>query len=100
MLTLVGILTFMCRIDYWLFDDSSMDKMNMISTTSKFESSLGFMLSRVEHEKSFITSVLDRPKRLATAKKFWIYSQTCVKHPYKTRHIFGFSDRWLLLIAV
>ena len=76
-----------------------MNKMNMISTISIFESSLGFMLSRVEHEKSFITSVRDRPKRLATAKKFWIYSQTCVKRPYKTRHILGFSDRWLLIAA-
>ena len=27
------------------------------------------------------------------------YSQTCVKRPYKTRHIFGFSDRWLLTAA-
>ena len=27
------------------------------------------------------------------------YSQTCVKGPYKTRHIFDFSDRWLLIAA-
>ena len=27
------------------------------------------------------------------------YSQTCVKHPHKTRHNFGFSDRWLLIAA-
>ena len=26
-----------------------------------------------------------------------LYSQTCVKRPYKARHIFGFSDRWLLI---
>ena len=26
-----------------------------------------------------------------------VYSQTCVKRPYKTRHIFGFSDGWLLI---
>ena len=27
------------------------------------------------------------------------YSQTCVKPPYKTRYVFGFSDRWLLIAA-
>ena len=26
----------------------------------------------------------------------WSYSQICVKRPYNTTHIFGFSDRWLL----
>ena len=25
------------------------------------------------------------------------YSQPCIKRPYTTRHIFGFSDRWLLI---
>ena len=25
------------------------------------------------------------------------YSQTCVKRPYRTIHIFGFSDRWSLI---
>ena len=29
-----------------------------------------------------------------------IYSQTCVKRPFTTRHIFGFSDRWLLIKVV
>ena len=29
----------------------------------------------------------------------YMYSQTCVKRPYKTRHVFGFSDRWLLIAA-
>ena len=28
-----------------------------------------------------------------------VNSQTCVKQAYKTRHIFGFSDRWLLIAA-
>ena len=28
---------------------------------------------------------------------FGSYSQTCVKRPYTTRQIFGFSDRWLLI---
>ena len=27
------------------------------------------------------------------------YNQTCVKRPYKTRHVFDFSDRWLLIAA-
>ena len=26
-----------------------------------------------------------------------LYSQTCVKRPYTTRHILGCSDRWLLI---
>ena len=30
---------------------------------------------------------------------FWFYSQSCVKRPYKTRHIFEFSDRWLVIAA-
>ena len=29
----------------------------------------------------------------------FLYSQTCVKRPYKTRHVFGFSERWLLIDA-
>ena len=36
----------------------------------------------------------------AVSNKFSIlYSQTCLKRPYKTRHIFGFSDKWLLIAA-
>ena len=29
-----------------------------------------------------------------------LYSQTCVKQPYKTRHMLGFSDRWWLFRQV
>ena len=33
-------------------------------------------------------------------RKLLLYSQTCVKRPYKARHIrFGFLDRWLLIAA-
>ena len=28
-----------------------------------------------------------------------LFSQTFVKRPYTTRHVFGFSDRWLLIDA-
>ena len=28
-------------------------------------------------------------------KTFLVYSQTCLKQPYATRHILGFLDRWL-----
>ena len=30
---------------------------------------------------------------------FFMYSQPCVKRPYKTRHIFGFSDRLQVQVA-
>ena len=29
----------------------------------------------------------------------YMYSQTCVKRQYETRHMFGFSDRLLLIAA-
>ena len=31
---------------------------------------------------------------------FSAYSQICVKRPYKTRFISGFSDRWLLIAVL
>ena len=42
-----------------------------------------------------ILNVLLRKDRTASI----LYNQTCVKRPIKARHIFGFSDRWLLIAA-
>ena len=39
--------------------------------------------------KSFAMQTADQTK----------YSKTCVKRPYTTIHILGFSDRWLLIAA-
>ena len=50
--TIVGILTFISRINYRLWNS----KLSIYLTISVFMSSLNFLLGFVEHEKSFTTS--------------------------------------------
>ena len=49
------------------------------------------ILTGITHREGFCVSIV-----CSCENK---YSQICVKRPYKTRHIFGFLDRWLLIAA-